>query len=70
MMRSTAPLAVRARIITALDDPIIPAADLARLAPSPRLSLVTTRFGGHCGFLENLDRESWADRQVFAALSC
>jgi predicted alpha/beta-fold hydrolase len=65
-----APLAVPARIITALDDPIIPAADLARLAPSASLSLVTTRFGGHCGFLENLDRESWADRQVFASLPC
>ena len=61
-------LAVPSRIIAALDDPIIPAQDLARLATSPRLVISAVARGGHCGFLENLARESWADRQVFATL--
>ncbi len=61
-------LAVPCRIITSLDDPIIPAADLERLASSARLEITLTRQGGHCGFLENLNRESWADRQVHATL--
>jgi len=61
-------LAVPSRIIAALDDPIIPAQDLARLAASPRLVISAVQRGGHCGFLENLARESWADRQVFTTL--
>ncbi|HUO95632.1 MAG TPA: alpha/beta fold hydrolase [Steroidobacteraceae bacterium] len=64
-----APLAVRARIIASLDDPIIPASDLARLAKSAALSITTTARGGHCGFIDGLRRESWADRQVLAILS-
>ncbi len=64
-----ATLAVPSRIIAALDDPIIPAADLARLAPTPALSITTTARGGHCGFLDDLVRESWADRQIVAALA-
>ena len=63
-----APLAVPARIISALDDPIIPASDLARLAPSRCLELTTTRQGGHCGYLERLGGESWADREILATL--
>lgn len=64
-----APLAVPARIISALDDPIIPARDLARLASSSCLELTTTRQGGHCGYLENLRHESWADREILATLA-
>lgn len=47
-------------ILTAMDDPIIPAVDLQRLASSPRLRVVTTAHGGHMGFLESPWRESWA----------
>jgi predicted alpha/beta-fold hydrolase len=64
-----APLAVPARIISALDDPIIPARDLERLAPSRCLELTTTRQGGHCGYLENLSGETWADREILATLT-
>ena len=63
-----APLAVPARVISALDDPIIPARDLARLAPSRCLELTTTRQGGHCGYLESLGGETWADREMMATL--
>jgi len=64
-----ATLAVPARVICALDDPIIPAADLARLANSAQLAVSTTRHGGHCGFLDSLTGPSWADREILALLS-
>jgi len=52
-------LAAPAVILLAEDDPIIPAADLARLARTPRLKVVTTARGGHMGFMESPFRESW-----------
>ncbi len=64
-----ADLVVPSRIITALDDPLIPASDLGRLATSAALSIVATRRGGHCGFLEGLTGETWADRQLHAVLT-
>jgi uncharacterized protein len=62
-------LAVPSRIIAALDDPIIPAADLGRLARSPQLTISRLAHGGHCGFLETLGGPTWADRQVCATLA-
>jgi predicted alpha/beta-fold hydrolase len=64
-----ATLTVPSRIITSLDDPIIPAADLGRLADTPALGITTTARGGHCGFLDSYAGESWADRQIAAILS-
>ena len=54
-----ATLAAPATILSALDDPIIPAADLARLARSPRLKLLTLPHGGHMGFMESPWAGSW-----------
>lgn len=62
-------LRVPARIITSLDDPIIPSSDLARLAPSPNLRISVTEHGGHCGYLEGLLGESWADRRIHETLA-
>jgi predicted alpha/beta-fold hydrolase len=62
-------LAAPATVITSLDDPIIEPADLARLAPSPRLDIVTTLHGGHCGFLDNLGGSNWIDQQAVELLS-
>src|SRR3984885_12011527 len=53
-------------VLLAEDDPMIPAADLVRLAPSPPLCVVRTRPGGHCGFLERPNGPSFADRFVVA----
>ena len=64
-----AALAVPCQIITSLDDPIIPAQDLKRLAPSASLGITVESHGGHCGFLESLRGETWADRQVHAILA-
>jgi predicted alpha/beta-fold hydrolase len=53
-----------AAILLAEDDPMIPAADLARLARSPFLTVLRTRNGGHCGFMEQLNGPSFADQFV------
>jgi predicted alpha/beta-fold hydrolase len=62
-------LRVPATLVAALDDPIIPAADLARLARPPALRVVTTETGGHCGFFDSLTGPGWADRFVVAELA-
>ena len=63
-------LAAPATVLTSLDDPIIDATDLARLARTPHLDIVTTAHGGHCGFLETLGDSNWIDtpgRQIAVA---
>ena len=62
-------LAAPANVFVALDDPIIEAQDLPRLARAPRLDITTTAHGGHCGFIENLGDSSWMDRNVVQLLS-
>jgi hypothetical protein len=52
-------LAVPATILAALDDPIIPSADLARLAYGPRLKVLTLPHGGHMGFMQSPLSGSW-----------
>src|SRR5262249_10466695 len=64
-----AELDVPATIITALDDPIIPAGDLEHLPPRPELEVVLTRYGGHCGFLERLGATTWAERRAASLLA-
>jgi predicted alpha/beta-fold hydrolase len=62
-------LAAPATVLTSLDDPIIEAADLARLARSPHLDIVTTAHGGHCGFIESLGDTNWIDAQAVRLLA-
>jgi uncharacterized protein len=57
-------LQVPAHLLMALDDPIIPAGDLERVARSPYLEVIVSPTGGHCGFMDSWSTESWADRQV------
>jgi predicted alpha/beta-fold hydrolase len=59
-----AELDVPSHILISLDDPIIPAHDLQHLARTPYLHVTTIPLGGHCGFMDRINRESWADRQV------
>jgi len=61
-------LTVPATIITAIDDPIVPAADLNRIAASPGLRALVTPFGGHCGFLNGLSGNTWAENAVIGHL--
>ena len=59
-----ASLQLPAHILCALDDPIIPAVDLSALAPTSWLEINAVANGGHCGFVDRLGTESWADREV------
>jgi len=61
-------LEVPSRVIAALDDPMIPAADLARLPDVPALKITATKFGGHCGFTERLRGENWIAARVIDEL--
>jgi uncharacterized protein len=55
-------------LITSLDDPIIPAGGLERLAHPASLRVVMTRFGGHCGFLDRLTGPTWVERRILTEL--
>lgn len=59
---------LRARIITAADDPIIPVADLERLARPRNLEITVTRFGGHCGFYDGSVGPTWIEREIVRTL--
>jgi predicted alpha/beta-fold hydrolase len=59
-----AALRVPASLLLAADDPMVPADDIPRLARSRLLSLVLTRYGGHCGFFDRLTTPTFADRFV------
>jgi uncharacterized protein len=63
-----AKLEVPSSILMAFDDPIIPAGGLARLARPEALSLTVTRYGGHCGFFEQLQGPTWLERRIFRLL--
>ena len=55
-------LSVPSSILASLDDPIIPAEDLDRLARAASLEITVTNRGGHCGYVESLAGPSFADR--------
>lgn len=57
-------LTIPATMINSLDDPIIPAKDIANLAAPASLQIKTPARGGHCGFLKDLWLTSWADQRM------
>jgi predicted alpha/beta-fold hydrolase len=59
-----AALKVPSFLLTAADDPIIPVADLARLASSENLTVRVCEHGGHCGFIEGLRSPGFAVRYM------
>lgn len=61
-------LQVESHVFLAEDDPIIPVRDVEALARTPHLNINTIRHGGHCGFVERLNAESWVDRAVSRVL--
>ncbi|MEO6078419.1 MAG: alpha/beta fold hydrolase [Steroidobacteraceae bacterium] len=63
-----ATLAAPAVILASRDDPIIPAADLERLAQHPLLRVVLTERGGHMGFLISPRAGSWVNEFVASEL--
>ena len=57
-------LSTPATLITSEDDPIIPVHDLDRVNKPAALSVEITRYGGHCGYMENLHLDSWVDKRI------
>jgi hypothetical protein len=51
-------------IITAQDDPVVPFGDFGGMADREGLRFFAPKYGGHCGFVENLRLKSWAERRV------
>jgi predicted alpha/beta-fold hydrolase len=65
LMGAASPLAV----LTAQDDTVIPFRDFDGLgARGSVIAYDAPRRGGHCGFIENLRLESWAERRVVELL--
>ena len=62
-------LEVPAVIVASEDDPIIPVDDLERIDPVETLKIERQRYGGHCGFIENLAAQSWIEDRILALLS-
>jgi predicted alpha/beta-fold hydrolase len=56
------------RLVVALDDPICPAQDLARVARNDAIGVIAIPRGGHCGFLEDLGPSPWVDRLLVREL--
>ena len=63
-----AQLQVPTRLIAAVDDPVIPVADLDDLASNGSLEISVMPGGGHCGFLESYGLRSWLDNAVLNEL--
>lgn len=57
-------------IITAHDDAVVPIADFAGLrAQGSLLTCDLTRYGGHCGFIEDFALNCWTERRVLQLLA-
>lgn len=66
LMGAASPLA----ILTAQDDTVIPFADFDGLGVRGAvIAYDAPKRGGHCGFIENLALESWAEKRVVELLS-
>ena len=59
-------LTIPATIIASMDDPVIPAEDLARLARPASLCIEKQDYGGHCGFIPDFRLGSWINKRLEA----
>lgn len=64
-----ASMEVRASILTAADDPIIPVDDFRALKLPSTVRLEIAPFGGHCGFLRSLGGRTYAEDFIAAAIA-
>jgi predicted alpha/beta-fold hydrolase len=63
-----AALEVPSHIYTSADDPMIPVGGLAQLARPAALEVTVTRYGGHCGFITQLQELTWVERRILEEL--
>jgi uncharacterized protein len=57
-------LAVPVTILAAEDDPVIPIEDFRTLRGNSRLNVIIERYGGHCGFLQDLRLQVWFESLI------
>jgi predicted alpha/beta-fold hydrolase len=62
-------LGVNTSVLLAEDDPVIPIADLNRVARPQQLTIDRSEFGGHCGFIGNAGSGSWLDSYLLDRLA-
>ena len=51
-------------VIASWDDPVIPIDDFAILEKRKNIKLITTKYGGHCGFINNWKMHSWIEKYI------
>jgi len=51
-------------VITAMDDPVIPYSDFDILENKKNINLITTKEGGHCGFINSWKLTSWIEQYI------
>jgi predicted alpha/beta-fold hydrolase len=51
-------------VITSWDDPVIPFKDYLTLEKKQNIKLVTTKHGGHCGFINSWTLHSWIEQYI------
>jgi predicted alpha/beta-fold hydrolase len=56
-------------VITAADDPVIPAGDFTPFRSGGRFCLEVHPRGGHCGFMTRIGAHSWTDDRLAAIVS-
>jgi predicted alpha/beta-fold hydrolase len=61
-----AAMPIRATILTAEDDPVIPVSSFRNLQLPPNVELDISRYGGHCGFISGLNMTSFTDDYIAA----
>ncbi len=59
-----AELQIPCHIVSSEDDPVIMAEDLQELPDNKNLHIEVTRFGGHCGFIEGFNLNSWINPRI------
>jgi len=64
-----AKMRIRTFIIASDDDPIIRKTDIDQLGQPGPLTIIRTRYGGHCGFVKDLQLNTWADEQLLRIFS-
>jgi len=62
-------LTVPVTIITAADDPLVPVEDFYDLPDIDCLELLIQRYGGHCGFIDQVPSGCWHERKVCELLA-
>jgi predicted alpha/beta-fold hydrolase len=55
---------VPCEVITSWDDPVIPFKDFNILKNKQNIKLVTSKLGGHCGFITSWKMDSWIEQYI------